>query len=225
MRPFFARAGGDTMKQAFLIALALGLALMAAACSTQTGTQYPAPPAPAVTPPVPTQPTATPSGPTETALPAEPAAPQAQTVKDAAAILNGNTSSGSDGTITDIRCNAEEKTLTFTLNNIGTKTWQLYGLVPFPAPQGLVQAKVFINNYQANSAQPNYDPSTGQPYFGPNAKFSDDCGGVDKLAPGESATCSLTNVPLKAQSEFANKNTIWVGSDTGASNTVTFLCG
>ncbi len=106
-------------------------------------------------------------------------------------------------TVDDIRCDAETSTVTFRFRNLDTKSWQLDQNVPFPAPKDLGGVRVTLNSYEVNGRQRPLSPTTGDELFGPEAKFSANCGGVEVLAPNEEAVCTVSPVLLKSETAVA----------------------
>jgi len=199
------------------IALLIAFAVLFAACTAKTESAEPR------------VPTAPPQD-----LPTEPTAP-AQQGSDAAAATGevGAVESGTDKTfgdvdrasalkIDDVLCDKETKTITFRFKNEDTKSWQMNQQVPFPSPKDLEPVRIFINSYEANNR--NGYLREGVRYFGPEETFSDNCGGVEVLAPGADVTCTLTPVPLKSANDLTvGKNNIFVDSPT-SHHIIEFLC-
>jgi len=152
-------------------------------------------------------------------------APEATVVEDkVGAITGGEQKIPPAADVTDVKCTTDGRTLTFTLNNRGEKTWILFGTMPFPAPADQVKAKVFVNNYEANRKDKYTEATTGLKLFGPEATFPENCGGVTELKPGESATCTLAPVPLVQEDQYSNKNRVWVDAGYGDAEHITFTC-
>ncbi len=82
--------------------------------------------------------------------------------------------------------------------------------IPFPPPVDIVPLRIFVNNFEANGHQPYYDRDTYERLFGPNEKFSDNCGGVDVLKVGEIASCTLQPVKLVSEADFQNTNRLFI---------------
>ncbi len=149
---------------------------------------------------------------------------EAEPVEEAAGeILGGEDTREHVLAIEDVRCTAEGRKLSFTLTNMDDQEWQMNQEVPFPPPIGMAALKFFVNNYEANGHKTYYDVDTGDAYFGPNERFSDNCGGVEVLAPGESTTCSLEPVPLKQEDQFQNKNHLFIDTP-GIEEVYSFTC-
>lgn len=207
------------MKKIMLAITLVALAMLLTACSSNKDTMN----APTNVPTAPSAPSVdttpqntAPATPTETA-PSDDGSVTPEASTDNAGNLAapgeafaGEPSTEVTGKVGNVRCTAATRKLTFTVHNDGDKTWSLDQQVPFPPPADLVPAKIFINDYEANRFTSYYDADTGEMLFGPNEKFSANCGGVDQLAPGEQAECTLYPVPLKDADAFSNRNRIWV---------------
>lgn len=126
-------------------------------------------------------------------------------------------------TVDDVRCDAATRTVTFRFRNLDTRSWQLNQQVPFPAPKDLAGVRVTLNSYEMNGIRKPLDPS-GVELFGPNAKFSDNCGGIEVLAPGEEAVCTVSPVVLKAQTTVAQGANELIVSGVGKDGNVRFAC-
>lgn len=156
-------------------------------------------------------------------FPAEPDAPEVQDAEPGttAVLTDADKSTALD--INSVECDLAEKKISFRFRNDDTKNWQMNGQVPFPAPQDLAPVRVYINSYEVNGRNPYLKDGVRQ--FGPEELFSDNCGGVEILEPGEDVTCTLQPVPLKAANEFtAGKNEILINSPT-SKNIIQFTCG
>jgi len=126
------------------------------------------------------------------------------------------------GGFKDIRCDAAAQRLSFTIVNTGSQNWQLDQMVGFPPPADLVPGKVFVNNYEVNRRRGSQFKD-GQKLFGPNEKFSKNCGGVEVLAPGEEVSCTIYPVPLRDPTEYSSTNRIWLDVP-GEIEYVSFTC-
>lgn len=126
----------------------------------------------------------------------------------------------------DVMCDEDNMKITFTITNNGDVTWQLDQKVPFPAPADLKPVKVFVNKYEVNSGSTQYHPDTREVMFGPNKLFSDNCGGVEELAPGRSVTCTIYPVKLNRGSGsegLKDVNLIFIDSP-GLDEYIEFIC-
>jgi len=192
------------------------LALLLVACATNTNG-----PVPSGTPTAPE----TPPAQTDTGAPAAPTAPAEGGVtapESGAQKVFGNTTEVSTLKIDDVLCDKATKKITFRFKNDDTKSWQVNQAVGFPAPKDLAPLRVFINSYEANN--PNGYLKDGVRYFGPATKFSDNCGGVEVMKPGDDITCTLTPIPLKSATTLsAGTNTIFVDTPT-SHHIIEFLC-
>ncbi len=209
------RVGGELMR--IVLVMLLCLALAVAACGQQTA------PAdrydnqndnavPADLPPPPPPPTSV----VRNATPA----PAGDTHVLDNPLDFGGEPGATVGGFKDISCDAAERRLSFTIVNTGDQRWQLDQDVGFPPPVDLVSGKVFVNNYEVNRRQASQFKD-GVKLFGPNEKFSENCGGVEVLAPGEEASCTIYPVPLK--SADAGVNRIWLDVP-GDIEYVSFTC-
>jgi len=194
----------------------LGLVVLLLAACNQT-----APKDTMNTPPKALPPPPPPPGPIQKA-PAAPSPASATVLNDSTDVFAGEKSAKVDGGFKGISCDAAKRELSFTIVNTGDKTWSLDQEIGFSGSMDTVNLKVFINNEEANAKSPRY--ADGKRLFGPNEKFSGNCGGVTMLAPGEEATCSLAPVPLKQADEFANKNQLWLSIPGGNIKHVAFTC-
>jgi hypothetical protein len=194
--------------------LLLVLGLLVAGCTGKSAPQGATQP-PQQLPPEPSPPAAQESPPT----------PPATVLNDTTKVFAGEKRTNATGAITDIYCNATARQLTFTLTNNDQRSWQLDQDVPFPPPQGLVAATVIFNGAQVNGKTKSIDPVTKGNFFGPNEKFSQNCGGVAQLDPGQSATCTLSPVPLKPATAYDNRNQLFVRLPSESVPVVTFVCG
>ena len=153
--------------------------------------------------------------PADDELPAAPAAPEPIIDETAPATEEvTEISDGLDGafgprvgdqviTVDDVRCDKETATVTFRFRNLDTKSWQMNQDVPFPAPKDLAGVRVTLNSYEVNGKKKPLDPVTGAELFGPEAKFSANCGGVEVLAPGEEAVCTVSPVLIKSETAIS----------------------
>lgn len=200
--------GGSTMR--YLIAIFLAFSLVLSACApTQPETQE--------TPEIP--PTAEPEPQPEPET--EPEQGDATEVDNALDDIFGPIDAEQMITIDDVSCDAENSRLTFRFRNIGDKSWQLNQDVPFPAPTDLVSMRILLNNYEMNGHRAAM--KDGERLFGPEELFSDNCGGVDVLAPGESATCTVETIPLKEGTIGGGVNEL-VLNTAGSDGNVRFTC-
>ncbi len=127
-------------------------------------------------------------------------------------------------TLDDVRCDASARSLTFRFRNTDpTHSWQLNEEVPFPAPADLVSVRVMVNQYEANAKV--HKVANGETLFGPQDRFSDNCGGIEVLAPNESVTCTVSPVPIvtPAKGDDRAVNDIFVNSP-GPDGEVRFSC-
>jgi hypothetical protein len=126
-------------------------------------------------------------------------------------------------TIDNVKCTVADKKLTFTIKNTDAKDWQMDQDIPFPGPTNLVGLKIFVNNFEANGHQKYYDPDTKELMFGPNEKFSLNCGGVEILKIGEIASCTLQPVKLVEEAAFQNNNRLFIDTP-GIEEVFSFQC-
>jgi len=189
------------MKKQFTILAILALAVFMTACGgSEQDTAPEVPPAPEV----PQEPTETDSEDTgssdeEQAEPSEPATGENTKVLEREKLGAGAAPTHASK-LEDVKCDLEESKVTFSFTNNGEYTWSLDQEIGF-APSGDVRnVKVFMNHrYEMNAnGRTDYHPITREPMFGPNELFSENCGGVTELAVGETATCTLTPVPLNS---------------------------
>lgn len=162
------------------------------------------------------------------ALPEIPDVPavQVETGGDAAPAESGTDKTfgelGEKTALDEVICDSAAKSVTFSFKNTDTRDWELNQNVPWPAPADLAPVRVYINSYEVNGRNPYIKEGVRQ--FGPAEKFSDNCGGVQRLAPGDSVTCTLTPVPLKEANDLiAGKNEILVHAPT-SKQTIQFIC-
>lgn len=182
--------------------------------------------APPNLPPPPSPPAAEPIDLPDDTLP-EPAGPtpdEAVLVDDTAELFAGDTEPEFGGKVGNIKCTVDGSKLVFTMQNSGEKRWQLNQAVGFPPPTDMIKLKVMINNYEANSPTAKYTSPDGVRYFGPEQPFSENCGGVEELLPGDRTTCTLYPVPLKDESDSINKNRIWLDVPGETVEYITFIC-
>ena len=201
---------GDCMRLVFVFVL--GAALLVTACAQPTADNDVYDDIPPDLPPTPPPP-----GPAVV----ETVDDDTEIIEDPSEVLAGDKIRDTVGGIVDIQCDLATETLTFTIVNEAEENWQLNQEVGFTPPEGLVSAAVFVNNYEVNRGTPQY--KGGKPLFGPNDQFSDNCGGVEELAPGARATCTLTPVPLHAENDYSPKNRIWLDV-YGDIDYVSFIC-
>jgi hypothetical protein len=124
--------------------------------------------------------------------------------------------------VDSVRCDSETRTITFRFSNNDTRRWQMNQKVGWDSPRDLAAVRVFVNSYEVNGR--NQYIVNGEKYFGPNWPFSENCGGVEELAPGEDVTCTLSPVSLKAANAVsAGKNEIFIDSPT-SHHIIQFLC-
>jgi hypothetical protein len=124
--------------------------------------------------------------------------------------------------VDEVRCFKDEQKVMFSFRNDDTKNWQMNQQVPFPTPKDLGAVRVYINSYEVNGRNPYLREGVRQ--FGPEERFSDNCGGVEVLESGSSVTCTLYPVPLKEANAYAaGKNEILVHSPTNQ-HTIQFTC-
>jgi|GEM_PF-2380987 len=178
----------------FVLVIVIIAMLLFTACTTQTAptdvkdASLPPPPPPPVNV-EPTQPTTQSQTQAQTDVEVLPTSDE---------LLGSTVTTPVTGTISDIKCNFAERKLTFTITNgAEDQTWSLDQDIGFPPPPDMAAVKIFLNNYEMNRLSgPYLDTQTGERLFGPNERFSDNCGGIAMLSPGESATCTLYPVPL-----------------------------
>ncbi len=103
-------------------------------------------------------------------------------------------------TADDVFCDKDESAVTFRFRNLDSKTWQLNQDLPFPPPSGIASVRVTLNGYEVNTKTPLL--YQGEPLFRSQGVFSDNCEGVEELAPGEEATCTISPVVLKESTSF-----------------------
>lgn len=124
-------------------------------------------------------------------------------------------------TLDDVRCDAATRTVHFRFRNPDDKSWQLNQELPFPAPPDLASVRITVNSYEVNGRAEYRE--NGELLFG-SGKFSQKCNGIEVLAPGETATCTLSPVPLKsATGVAAGVNEIFINS-AGSDGRVRFTC-
>jgi len=196
------------MRKSLVLGMVLALFFLAA-CAPQEPSQLPVDEPPAVLPGPP-------------ALPEE-AAPDVEEIDDALDEAFGPRDEAQVITVDDIRCDADTSTVTFRFRNLDEKSWQLNNKVPFPAPADLAGVRVTFNSYEVNGQRRPLD-SDGNELFGPGATLAENCGGAEVLAPGEEAVCTISPVPLKAEtviSQGANELRI---NGVGADGVVRFAC-
>lgn len=145
-------------------------------------------------------------------------------VGNAAATIFGDAYKSPDALkIDDVICNKEKKAIMFSIRNNDDqgRKWQLNNDVKW-GDQTTIGVHVLINSYEVNSRSPYV--VDGLRYFGPNEKFSDNCGGVEVLNPGQTVTCTVYPVPLK-ESNVINQglNEIFVKTYT-SNHIIQFLC-
>jgi len=201
------------MKAIFVTALLLALVFTLGACSKEE----PATPAAPATPVVPAAPAAPPA-PDVQEESGEVAAP----VEGDANVLDSGSDALSNGAMQDfgskvagVACDSEKNKITFTLNNAGENTWSLAQDVGFTEVSDRKNVKIFINGFEANRGTPQYHPQTRELMFGPSKVFTDNCGGVTDVAPGESVTCTLVPVKLNigtGSTSLKEVNEIWTDS-------------
>lgn len=143
-------------------------------------------------------------------------------VDNPAEIFSGDERRDVIGGVADVSCDIAEKRLSFTIVNTGEKTWDIDQSIGFSGAEGKINLQIFINNEEVNSGTPRYDE--GELLFGPNKVFSDNCGGITELAPGEEVSCTTYPVPLNEGGAYSNKNRIWLDLPGGDVEYVTFLC-
>jgi hypothetical protein len=198
--------------------LILVLAVFLVACGNKAADQ----PAPVV--PAPQEPTPAPAAPE----PAPPAVAPAKT--EVAEAVTGTDKAFGDAkldsedvlAIDEVRCDKETRTLTFRFANNDAKKWQLDQKVPFPAPRDMEPARIFLNRYEMNG--PTYWSPEKEMYFGPSETFSDNCGGVEVLEPGQDVTCTVSPVPLAQETELKHGNEqIFIDTPT-SHHVLSFTC-
>jgi hypothetical protein len=145
---------------------------------------------------------------------------------DAGAVESGTTKALGENEIElnvdEVRCIKDDQKIMFRFRNDDTKDWQLNQEVPFPAPKDLAAIHVLVNSYEVNGRNPYIKDGVRQ--FGPGERFSDNCGGVEVLEPGDAVTCTLYPVPLKEENSYAaGKNEIFVNSPTNK-HIIQFTC-
>ena len=177
-----------------ILAVLVGLLVFVAACGK--GNDQPTTPVVPAAPEqnTPTQPE-TPSQPTTDVKPAETDAKSVATGTDK---VLGEVEKQTALQIDSVRCDVATSTLTFRFANKDTKVWQLDQSVSFGNTK-IVPVRVFLNNYEMNG-RPYY--RDGVRYFGPKEKFSDNCGGVAELNPGEDVTCTVSPFPQEQTTEL-----------------------
>lgn len=195
------------MKQIFVMAIVFALAFTVGACSNTEPTEpaIPEPVVPAVpdVPVIPAEPTGT-----DDVVDAAPVEGEAVVI-DTSDHLGGGSSEALGSKIEGVACSKEENKVTFSFSNAGESTWSLDQTVGFGASGDLKNVKVFMNHrYEMNSGRTQFHPETREVMFGPNTKFSDNCGGVTELAPGETVECTLYPVPLNEGSGSSDLNSV-----------------
>jgi hypothetical protein len=198
----------------------LALALLLAACTqnaqpgaqnTQPGAQNP--------PEQPAAPTPTETGSNTAHVPNESAKP----VVTGSDRVFGEVNRTAALNASEIKCDPGTRTVTFTLRNDDTRTWEMDQQLGWNPSKDKVNIHVSINSYEVNARNQYID--NGIKYFGPNWPFSANCGGVKELAPGSAATCTLQPVPLKnATSLTGGLNEIFIKTPT-SDRIVQFTCG
>ncbi len=190
------------MKKQFTILAILALAVFITACGSDAQDTAPEVPA-APTVPEPTENTQTGSD-SESGSETDSETVNNDPVEGEAQVIDKGSDKLGDGSkeelgskINSVACNVEESRITFTFENTGEHTWSLDQEVGFAAGGDVKNVKVFMNHrYEMNANKDNFHPVTGELMFGPNELFSENCGGVTELAPGDSVTCTLSPVPL-----------------------------
>lgn len=188
------------MKKQFTILAVLVLAVFITACGgSEQDTAPEVPPAPE-TPEEPTDSQDTDGTDTETDTETDVEGSDPATTGN---ILEDSENLGGDGEglkgskINSVACDLEEQKITFTFENTGDYAWSLDQEVGFAAGGDLSNVKIFLNHrYEMNGQQTYFMPETGTEMFGPNEKFSDNCGGVTEVEVGDTVTCTLYPVPL-----------------------------
>ncbi|MBR9700757.1 hypothetical protein GOV11_02735 [Candidatus Woesearchaeota archaeon] len=127
-----------------------------------------------------------------------------------------------DSAIKRIGCIAEERKISFTIENPTTVSWHLDKKVPFPPPKGLVTVSIVLNSVEGNN--PLGVTFNNEEMFGPKKPFSENCEGDAILEPGESTTCTVWPVPLKKDNAFDGGTNELQLLAPGASVVETFLC-
>lgn len=212
------------MKKIFVLMLVLSLSLLVFACKKAPEV----PEKPVELPPTPTQPPVQP--PVEEEEEEEVIPPAEQVigeVKPGTEKVWGEVEIPKAPKIGEAFCDLANNKITFTFQNNGDYDWSLDQDLSFPPPSGLREIRVFVNGYEANNEMKLFHPDTGEPMFGPNEKFSDNCGGVKILKPGEVVTCTLTGVKLNrgTGSEGLKKvNEVWIDSPAVDDTYIWFKC-
>lgn len=147
----------------------------------------------------------------------------AKSVAEDSAVTEVFKGKGSVVELSHVRCNGEKSKLTFTIKNNGDREWQVNQEVPFPPPKEVGPLKLFLNNYEMNGLGKVYYAPTGERYFYSSDTFSDACGGVELLTPGEEMTCTVSPIPLASSETFQQKHTLFVSTPDGQTS-FSFLC-
>lgn len=162
----------------------------------------------------------------EQPLPPMPPTPPPQIIEDANPVPDGASVLGpgnKTSALEQVTCDKATRSVTFTFkNNDPARSWQLNQEVAWDAPKDLVAVDVLINNYEVNGR--NRYINNGETFFGPNWPFSENCGGVKVLAPGQQVTCTVTPVPLKTPTALsAGTNEIFIKTFT-TNQIIQFTC-
>lgn len=215
------------MKKFYITAIVLVLAAMLTACGGNTDTE----------PTVPTTPTVPDTPPAPEPIVDDSSDDMADTQNEApvegnANVLDKSTTALGEGTqaelgskVAEVACDPDARKITFTIDNVGLKTWSLDQNAGFTDTE-LKNVKIFINGYEANRGSPQYHPDTGDVMFGPNELFSDNCGGVTEIAPGESVSCTLSPIKLNrgtGSNDLRAVNEIWIDSPS-VDDYIEFTC-
>jgi hypothetical protein len=122
--------------------------------------------------------------------------------------------------IDDVTCDKDKRSITFRFANNDAKDWQMNQEVGW-ADTTAAPVRVFVNGYEANGK---VYMQNGERYFGPEETFSDNCGGIEVLKPGQDITCTIYPVPLKTATALsAGTNEIFIDSPT-SHHKIQFTC-
>jgi hypothetical protein len=129
--------------------------------------------------------------------------------------------------IDQVSCERDTRTIRFRFKNDDTRIWNLdnnYGWSEPGVPKEKVNVQVEVNSYQVNGQRQPVDSLTQEMLFGPNWPFSNNCGGVQLLSPGEDVTCELSPVSLKDANQLAQGyNEIFIKTPT-SKHIIQFTC-
>jgi hypothetical protein len=172
----------------------------------------------------------TPTAPAPVAQAEEPTMPQQAeqptTDEGAQAIVSGSDKAfGTVNTtsvlkIDDVKCDREQRSITFRFENNDAKNWQMNQQVGW-GDTSVAPVRIFVNGYEANGK---VYMQNGERYFGPKELFSDNCGGIEVLKPGNDVTCTIYPVPLKTATALSSgANEIFIDSPT-SHHKIQFTC-